>query len=151
MPSTLLHSSKRRRNHGHNEPLILSTIFFPFPHHINQFKVFKSPITEFSLKPKILLSKSSLSSINCLFSSSHFSLNFKNQFFFGKSGAPPRKRLDFRSWAILGFNFGNFESVQSILEATAVLTTIIIVHKSGHFLAAYLQGIQASKFAFHAC
>ena len=107
----------------------------------------KSPITEFSLKPKTLFSKSSLSSINCSFSSSHLSLNFKNQFFFGKSGAPPGKRLDFRSWAIPGFDYGNFESAQSVLEAAAVLTAIIIVHESGHFLAAYLQGIHVSKFA----
>lgn len=39
---------------------------------------------------------------------------------------------------------GNFESV---LEAAGVLTAIIIVHESGHFLAAYLQGIHVSKFA----
>lgn len=39
---------------------------------------------------------------------------------------------------------GSFESV---LEAAGVLTAIIIVHESGHFLAAYLQGIHVSKFA----
>jgi hypothetical protein len=110
----------------------------------------KSTIIEFSLKPKTLFSKSSPSFINCSFSSSHLSLNFNNQFLFGKSGAPPGKRLDFRSWAIPGFDFGNFESVQSVLEATAVLTAINIVHGNGHFLATYLQGIHASKFAFHA-
>jgi hypothetical protein len=74
----------------------------------------RSPIIEFSLKPKTLFSKSQnlkiFSSINCSFSSSHLSLNFKNKFFFGKSGAPPGKRFDFRSWAILGFDFGYFES-----------------------------------------
>lgn len=43
-----------------------------------------------------------------------------------------------------GLDFGNFESV---LEAAGVLTAIIIVHESGHFLAAYLQGIHVSKFA----
>ncbi|KAI4383258.1 hypothetical protein MLD38_009119 [Melastoma candidum] len=39
---------------------------------------------------------------------------------------------------------GNLESV---LEAAGVLTAIIVVHESGHFLAAYLQGIHVSKFA----
>lgn len=34
-----------------------------------------------------------------------------------------------------------------MLEAAAVLTAIIVVHESGHFLAAYLQGIHVSKFA----
>lgn len=33
------------------------------------------------------------------------------------------------------------------MEAAAVLTAIIVVHESGHFLAAYLQGIRVSKFA----
>ena len=52
--------------------------------------------------------------------------------------------MDFRSWAVSGFDLGNFESV---LEAVGVLTAIIVVHESGHFLAAYLQGIHVSKFA----
>uniref|UniRef100_A0A6N2MCN6 Peptidase M50 domain-containing protein n=1 Tax=Salix viminalis TaxID=40686 RepID=A0A6N2MCN6_SALVM len=51
---------------------------------------------------------------------------------------------DFRSWAVSGFDLGNFESV---LEAVGVLTTIVVVHEGGHFLAAYLQGIHVSKFA----
>ena len=34
-----------------------------------------------------------------------------------------------------------------MLEAAAVLTAIIVVHESGHFLAASLQGIHVSKFA----
>ncbi|KAA0034835.1 putative membrane metalloprotease ARASP2 [Cucumis melo var. makuwa] len=38
-------------------------------------------------------------------------------------------------------------SAQSVLEAAAVLTAIIVVHESGHFLAACLQGIHVSKFA----
>ncbi|KAJ6338779.1 hypothetical protein OIU76_008269 [Salix suchowensis] len=41
-------------------------------------------------------------------------------------------------------NERNFESV---LEAVGVLTTIVVVHEGGHFLAAYLQGIHVSKFA----
>ncbi|KAJ6334204.1 hypothetical protein OIU78_011168 [Salix suchowensis] len=48
------------------------------------------------------------------------------------------------SWAVSGFDLGNFESV---LEAVGVLTTIVVVHEGGHFLAAYLQGIHVSKFA----
>lgn len=46
-----------------------------------------------------------------------------------------------------GFGLGGFEGPQSVIEAIAVLTAIIIVHESGHFLAAYLQGIHVSKFA----
>lgn len=34
-----------------------------------------------------------------------------------------------------------------MLEAAGVLTAIIVVHETGHFLAAYLQGIRVSKFA----
>ncbi|KAF3325443.1 Membrane metalloprotease ARASP [Carex littledalei] len=40
-----------------------------------------------------------------------------------------------------------FESFQPVIEATSVLTAIIIVHEGGHFLAATLQGIHVSKFA----
>lgn len=48
---------------------------------------------------------------------------------------------------ISGFDLGGFEGPQSVLEAAGVLTAIIVVHESGHFLAAYLQGIHVSKFA----
>ncbi|ERM97987.1 hypothetical protein AMTR_s00117p00128220 [Amborella trichopoda] len=41
----------------------------------------------------------------------------------------------------------SLEEPQSAFEAVAFLATIIIVHESGHFLAAYLQGIHVSKFA----
>lgn len=41
----------------------------------------------------------------------------------------------------------NLESAQSVVEAASVLAAIIIVHESGHFLAASLQGIHVSKFA----
>ncbi|XP_078149816.1 putative membrane metalloprotease ARASP2, chloroplastic [Carex rostrata] len=40
-----------------------------------------------------------------------------------------------------------FESFQPVIQATSVLTAIIIVHEGGHFLAATLQGIHVSKFA----
>lgn len=55
--------------------------------------------------------------------------------------------VDFRTCAIGGFDYGSFEGPQSVLEAAAVLTAIIVVHESGHFLAASLQGIHVSKFA----
>ncbi|KAA8526514.1 hypothetical protein F0562_008283 [Nyssa sinensis] len=60
---------------------------------------------------------------------------------------PDGKGQNFRRFAISGFDFSGFEGAQSILEAVSVLTAIIIVHESGHFLAAYLQGIHVSKFA----
>ncbi|KAJ4769652.1 hypothetical protein LUZ62_053909 [Rhynchospora pubera] len=41
----------------------------------------------------------------------------------------------------------SLESFQSVIEATSVLTAIIVVHEGGHFLAATLQGIHVSKFA----
>ncbi|KAF3792643.1 Membrane metalloprotease [Nymphaea thermarum] len=49
--------------------------------------------------------------------------------------------------AIPGLSIGSLEGPQSVLEAVAILTAIIVVHESGHFLAAYLQGIHVSKFA----
>ena len=105
----------------------------------------KSAISEFSLKHKTHFSKSPFPS-EC-YSISSSPLSFKNQFLSERSRNPCGKRFDFRSWAISGFDFGNFESAQSVLEAAAVLTAIIVVHESGHFLAAYLQGIHVSKFA----
>ncbi|XP_008804310.1 probable membrane metalloprotease ARASP2, chloroplastic [Phoenix dactylifera] len=42
---------------------------------------------------------------------------------------------------------GSLEGAQSVLEAASVLAAIILVHESGHFLAARLQGIHVSKFA----
>ncbi|KAL5573346.1 hypothetical protein UlMin_022943 [Ulmus minor] len=71
----------------------------------------------------------------------------RKRFFYDKSRNPNGRRFKFKSRAISGFDFGNFESAQSVLEAAAVLTAIIVVHESGHFLAAYLQGIHVSKFA----
>nr|GMC70576.1 probable membrane metalloprotease ARASP2, chloroplastic [Ipomoea batatas]GMC77098.1 probable membrane metalloprotease ARASP2, chloroplastic [Ipomoea batatas]GME14457.1 probable membrane metalloprotease ARASP2, chloroplastic [Ipomoea batatas] len=91
----------------------------------------KAPISEFPLRSKSQISKSSL---HCSFSSLRL---FKN--------GGRRKR--FKLQAIGGLDFGGFEGAQSVLEAAGVLTAIIIVHESGHFLAAYLQGIHVSKFA----
>uniref|UniRef100_A0A5B7B5Z6 PDZ domain-containing protein n=1 Tax=Davidia involucrata TaxID=16924 RepID=A0A5B7B5Z6_DAVIN len=102
----------------------------------------KSPISEFALKPKTHLSKSLSSPIYCSFSSSHLNNHCKNQFLYENGRYPHGKRQNFRCFAISGF-----ESTQSVLEAAAVLTAIIVVHEGGHFLAAYLQGIHVSKFA----
>ncbi|KAJ0801187.1 putative S2P endopeptidase [Helianthus annuus] len=64
-----------------------------------------------------------------------------------KTTYPHTKNNTFKPSALADFGFGNFESAQSVLEAVSVLTAIIVVHESGHFLAAYLQGIHVSKFA----
>ncbi|KZV17713.1 hypothetical protein F511_01522 [Dorcoceras hygrometricum] len=53
----------------------------------------------------------------------------------------------FTTLALSGLDYGGFQSAQSVLEAAAVLTGIIVVHESGHFLAAHLQGIHVNKFA----
>ncbi|CAN1232502.1 Membrane metalloprotease ARASP, chloroplastic [Linum perenne] len=53
----------------------------------------------------------------------------------------PRRRLEFHappSAVLAGLDVGNLDGV---LEAASVLTAIIVVHESGHFLAATLQGI----------
>lgn len=68
-------------------------------------------------------------------------------FLFKNGGLRQGTRKKFRTLAVGGLDLGGFESAQSVLEAAAVLTAIIIVHESGHFLAAYLQGIHVSKFA----
>lgn len=101
----------------------------------------KSPISEFPLKPKTHLSNSLSSSF---YPSSNLTFHSKNQFFNERSRSTYKKGPDFRSCAVSGFDLGSFESV---LEAAGVLTAIIVVHESGHFLAAYLQGIHVSKFA----
>ncbi|XP_051136207.1 probable membrane metalloprotease ARASP2, chloroplastic [Andrographis paniculata] len=59
----------------------------------------------------------------------------------------PAKFKNFAIAAAAGLDLGGFESAQSVIEAAAVLTAIIVVHESGHFLAAHLQGIHVSKFA----
>ncbi|KAJ4730045.1 membrane metalloprotease ARASP, chloroplastic [Melia azedarach] len=117
----------------------------PSSYYLNRSANSKLPISEFPLKPKTHLSKSSLSSsICCSFSSPSLSFHYKNQLFYDRGGYPSQRRVDFRSCAVSGFDLGSFESV---LEAAGVLTAIIVVHESGHFLAAYLQGIHVSKFA----
>ncbi|XP_030539627.1 membrane metalloprotease ARASP, chloroplastic [Rhodamnia argentea] len=105
----------------------------------------KSLLSEYPLKPKTHLSKSLLAaSPLCSLSSAHPHSDGRDRFFFGRSGVSRGERLDLRALAASGFDLGNFESV---LEAAGVLTAIIVVHESGHFLAAQLQGIHVSKFA----
>lgn len=100
---------------------------------LSKIKNSKSPI--FPVRPS-----SSLYSFSC-------SSNFKNQSFHYKNQNPHQKRLKIKSFAIPGYDFSGFDGVQEVVEAAAVLTAIIVVHESGHFLAAYLQGIRVSKFA----
>ncbi|KAF5741434.1 hypothetical protein HS088_TW10G00431 [Tripterygium wilfordii] len=107
----------------------------------------KSPFLEPSLKLKTHLLNSLSSSIDCSVPSSRLDFQCKSQFLFNKSRYPLGRRVNFRSGAFAGLDYGNFENAQSVLEAVSVLTAIIIVHESGHFLAAYLQGIHVSKFA----
>ncbi|XP_071736748.1 membrane metalloprotease ARASP, chloroplastic-like [Rutidosis leptorrhynchoides] len=77
------------------------------------------------------------------------SINFleKKQFLHEKIGYPIGNKKKFKTLALADFGFGGFESAQSVIEAVSVLTAIIVVHESGHFLAATLQGIHVSKFA----
>uniref|UniRef100_A0A6N2MY99 PDZ domain-containing protein n=1 Tax=Salix viminalis TaxID=40686 RepID=A0A6N2MY99_SALVM len=104
------------------------------------FSNWKSPLLESSsLKPKTTHFLKPLPSSLCY--SSNLNFQSKTPLF---TRCPLRKRLDFRSWAVSGFDLGNFESV---LEAVGVLTTFIGVHEGGHFLAAYLQVCHVSKFA----
>ncbi|KAL5731243.1 hypothetical protein ACHQM5_003991 [Ranunculus cassubicifolius] len=94
-----------------------------------------------SKSPKPHFSKSLFSSSNSYNKTQIFTEKRRN---FYSNG---RKRDSFRSWAFPGFEIGSFESAQSVIEASAVVAAIIFVHESGHFLAAYLQGIHISKFA----
>ncbi|GAB4825183.1 hypothetical protein Ancab_008058 [Ancistrocladus abbreviatus] len=116
----------------------------PSPYSLIKSPRQKPPISVFPLKPKTHIS-------NFLSSPTFFSLQVsfhpKNQVFCDKIKYPRWKSTNFRCWAFSGFDFGGFESARSVIEAAAVLTAIIVVHESGHFLAAYLQGIHVSKFA----
>ncbi|KAJ4977080.1 hypothetical protein NE237_002186 [Protea cynaroides] len=100
----------------------------------------KSVISKSPLKPKTQLT-------NQFLSSSILKIYHANPFSRENTGYPYEKRNSFRLSAFPGFEVGSLESARSVLEATAVLAGIIIVHESGHFLAAYLQGIHVSKFA----
>ncbi|EOA27116.1 hypothetical protein CARUB_v10023214mg [Capsella rubella] len=107
------------------------------PHFLSSFN---NPISYFPRRSKTHLSKSHLfPNLSAL--SNH---SLKNRVLFGNKRCPDGERNHFRTRAISGIDLGSFESV---LEAIAVLTAIIVVHESGHFLAASLQGIHVSKFA----
>ncbi|KAI5662136.1 hypothetical protein M9H77_21459 [Catharanthus roseus] len=103
----------------------------------------RANVSEFCPKTKTQFSESLYSSVYCSFFPSHSNFHCKNQ----KSRCPHGRRKSFRTSAISGLDFVGFEGAQPVLEAAGVLTAIIIVHESGHFLAAYLQGIHVSKFA----
>ncbi|KAB2053355.1 hypothetical protein ES319_A12G182300v1 [Gossypium barbadense] len=97
---------------------------------LHRLSISRPPYLEFPLKPRAHLFKST---------SPPVSYSTKTKLLY-----PSANRADFRSYALPGFDFG---SVESVLEAAGVLTAIIVVHETGHFLAAYLQGIRVSKFA----
>ncbi|VVA90047.1 unnamed protein product [Arabis nemorensis] len=120
--------------------MLLNISASPISHRIPHFlSHFNKPTSNFPPKPKTHLSKSHLSSNHslCVTKNRAFFRNKRYQY-------EDRERNNYRPKALAGFDFGSFESV---LEASAVLTAIIVVHETGHFLAAYLQGIHVSKFA----
>ncbi|XAR68108.1 S2P endopeptidase [Bertholletia excelsa] len=105
----------------------------PSPSSLTRFINPMSPLSLFTLKPRTHFSESLSPPIH------------GSQFVYGNIRHVRRQRL--RTSAFSQIGFGGFESAQPVLEAAAVLTAIIIVHETGHFLAAYLQGIRVSKFA----
>ncbi|CAA7054104.1 unnamed protein product [Microthlaspi erraticum] len=102
---------------------------------------FNNPTSNFPPKSKSHFPKSHLSS-NLSTSSNHSLYGTKNTSLFRNKYDGPV--IDYRPRALAGLDLGSFESV---IEASAVLTAIIVVHETGHFLAASLQGIRVSKFA----
>ncbi|CAH8264486.1 unnamed protein product [Arabidopsis lyrata] len=118
--------------------MLLNISSSPISHRNPHF--FNNPISYFPRRSKTHLSKSHLFPKFTPLSNQ----SLKNRVLFGNKRYPNGERFDFRARAISGIDLGSFESV---LEAIAVLTTIIVVHESGHFLAASLQGIHVSKFA----
>ncbi|CAM8934874.1 unnamed protein product [Rhodiola kirilowii] len=107
---------------------------------ISRFANSKSPIFNHPPNIKPHFSKSKLSSICCTF---HPRFHKKTRFLDVGLG----RSSDFRTCALPGLGLGGFEGAQPVIEAVSVLTAIIVVHESGHFLAATLQGIHVSKFA----
>lgn len=107
----------------------------------------RSSTCDLSLRPGACVAKYLPSSSTSVIHSSSYSqinLHPRNRFWYHH---PVRRDPIFKCEAFLGLESGGFESAQSVVEAVAVLTAIIVVHESGHFLAAYLQGIHVSKFA----
>ncbi|KAI9073354.1 hypothetical protein K1719_044695 [Acacia pycnantha] len=99
---------------------------------ITRLANYKSPFSARSFKLNFDFPKphSSRSSICYSFASPHINLTCKKRFLSEKSRCTYGNRVDFRTWAISGFDYGNFEGPQSVLEAAAVLTAIIVVHES---------------------
>lgn len=110
---------------------------------------YSSTIRFLNNKPKHLFSPlpSSSTPNSSSYPSSNLTFPHKKHFLHQKIEIPITNRDKFKTEALAGFDFGGFESAQSVIEAVSVLTAIIVVHESGHFLAAYLQGIRVSKFA----
>ncbi|KAG6387006.1 hypothetical protein SASPL_152188 [Salvia splendens] len=111
------------------------------PHQFARFSTSRIPISDFPPKSKTPNLFKPLSSSPCSI------IHRDSPILFRSRGLRDAARKKFRTCAIGGLDFGAFESAQSVLEAAAVLTAIIVVHESGHFFAAYLQGIHVSKFA----
>ncbi|XP_068644351.1 probable membrane metalloprotease ARASP2, chloroplastic [Aristolochia californica] len=106
------------------------------------------PISEVSCKPKQSLPFKPLGS-----SVPSSSIRFPLQYHLFHESLDRRTthrsfgRDSFNLRAVPGLGLGNLDGPQSVLEAVAILAAIIIVHETGHFLAAQLQGIHVSKFA----
>ncbi|XP_047315915.1 probable membrane metalloprotease ARASP2, chloroplastic [Impatiens glandulifera] len=108
----------------------------------------KSPVSPLSLKSKTHLSKSPYFVESNQPTSPFFHVSqSRTPFLRGKNEQFQGRSQTVKAFAIPGFDLGGFESAQPVLQAAGVLTAIIVVHESGHFLAAYLQGIHVSKFA----
>ncbi|KAG9141257.1 hypothetical protein Leryth_001731 [Lithospermum erythrorhizon] len=106
----------------------------------------------FSIPIKNVTSRTKTHILKSLYSPSRpisYSLFFKNHGLCHKPNFACKEARKMRTLALseVGFGGGMFESAQSVAEAVGVLTAIIVVHETGHFLAAYLQGIHVSKFA----
>ncbi|KAL8239401.1 hypothetical protein R6Q59_015968 [Mikania micrantha] len=113
------------------------TLFTPSSSH-------SSTIRFLNTRPKSHFPRSSISSTFYASNpSSNLSFLHQKRFLHQKIGI--KKKIT--ASALSNFGFGGFENAQSVIEAVSVLTAIIVVHESGHFLAAYLQGIHVSKFA----
>ncbi|XP_020867248.1 probable membrane metalloprotease ARASP2, chloroplastic [Arabidopsis lyrata subsp. lyrata] len=105
--------------------MLLSISSSPISHRIPHFlSTFNNPTSNFPPKSHLSTNLSTLSN--------HSFYGTKNRALLRNKRYPY-----YRTRALAGFDFGSFESV---LEASAVLAAIIVVHETGHFLAASLQG-----------
>ncbi|XP_068669051.1 probable membrane metalloprotease ARASP2, chloroplastic [Aristolochia californica] len=120
------------------------------PHSSFSLKLINSriPFTEFSCKSQQLPPSKPLDSF-VPSSSVRFPLQYHlfNDSLYRTQRHRIFRRDSFKLRALPGFGIENLDGPQSVLEAAAVLAAIIIVHETGHFVAAQLQGIHVSKFA----